>query len=189
MRRKPKRVKYRNLHARGSTIVYERILDIGTEKRRVKCHLGVADWDEAAAIRDALEVKLGVGSGLLRVECPSFAEAAAECLKELTHLAPTTREDREAMLADVGPLVGRFGAMRTDAICRVHLLDCPRVKSHCRPTVRRCALRSAPVRRPRSAPVRPRSPARAIVRPRGYREATSEGSPGVNVERARIARR
>lgn len=129
MKRKPRGMKSRNLFKRGSSIVYERIWN----GRRIKRSMGVDDWEDAAAIRDALEAKLGAGR-LPRVECPTFAEAAEECLKAFGHLAPTTRQDREAMLAvekvedgkvvkPAGPLVQTFGAMRLDAIRRVHLLD------------------------------------------------------------------
>jgi len=118
MRRKPKGVKYRNLHARGSVIVYERVL----HGRRIKRSLGVDDWHEAAAIRDALEARIGA-DGMPRVTCPTFAEAAETHLESLTHLAETTLEDRRAMLGKDGPLVEAFGAMRLDGIRRVHLLD------------------------------------------------------------------
>ncbi len=129
MKAKPKGLKYRNLHARGGSIIYERILG----GKRIKRSLGVDDWNEAAATRDALEVKLGVG-GVLRLECPTFGDAAASYLEQLSHLAATSADDYRAMLAveevkdgevisPAGPLVQRFGAMRLDAIRRPHLLD------------------------------------------------------------------
>lgn len=130
MKRKPTGLKYRNLHARGGSIIYERILN----GKRIKRSLGVDDWNEAAATRDALERQLGVGGPMLRIECPTFAEAAASHLEQLSHLAATSADDDHAMLGaekvedgqvvkPAGPLVARFGAMRLDAIRRVHLLD------------------------------------------------------------------
>ena len=118
MRKKPKGRKYRNLYARGSSIVYERIVG----GRRIKRSLGVDDWSEATAVRDALEEKIGTNT-LPRIAVPSFGEAAEAVLSELSHLAATTRDDREAMLAEDGPIVTRFGVMQLDAIRRPDLLD------------------------------------------------------------------
>src|SRR5262245_37093750 len=110
MKAKPKGRKYRNLFARGPTIVYERVLPGG---RRIKRSLGVDDWNEAAATRDALEAKLGIGGPVLRIECPSFAEAAQSYLDGLAHLSASTREDRGLYLraGRPGGLMQRFGAL------------------------------------------------------------------------------
>src|SRR5262245_56336269 len=80
---KPKGIKYRNLFARGGSIVYERIVGEGEQRKRIKRSLRVTDWSEAAATRDALERQLGIGGPVLRIEVPTFAEAAASRLQSL----------------------------------------------------------------------------------------------------------
>jgi len=130
MRRKPKGIRYRNLLPRGNTIYYEKVVD----EKLIRRSLGVDDWDEAARTGDALERKLGIGTEVLRIECPTFAEAARAVLDEPTTQKETTRDDLAAKLGvekvedgkvvkAAGPLVRHFGAMRLDAIRRVHLLD------------------------------------------------------------------
>jgi len=58
----------------------------------------VDDWNQAAAIRDALEAKMGAGK-LPRVESPTFGQIAKDYLSDgLGHLAPTTTDDVNSML-------------------------------------------------------------------------------------------
>jgi integrase len=115
VKRKPTGLKYRNLHARSDSIYYERIY----QKKRICLSTKTDDWAEAAAFRDLAEARMGIGrfGVALRVEAPRFAEFAKRYLEEDTsHLAPTTRGERDRMLAEDGPLLPTLGALRLDEI-------------------------------------------------------------------------
>ena len=92
MTRKPRGAKYRNLHARGGVIYYERVV---AGKRR-KISTKTSDWHEAAAFRDLFEQKKNIGVGVPMLDVPTFAEFAERYLAEHTgHLADTSRGLRE----------------------------------------------------------------------------------------------
>ncbi len=119
MKRKPKGLRYRNLYARGGSIVYERIL----KGRRIKRSLGVDDWAEAAAVRDALEAKIGVAT-LPISQMPTFSEMATKYTEEDTgHLAATTRTDRRLHLVVDGTVMRHLAAWRLDAITSATLRE------------------------------------------------------------------
>jgi hypothetical protein len=115
MKRKPTGLKYRNLHARSDSIYYERVW----QGKRFCLSTKTDDWTEAAAFRDLWEERKGLGrlGVALRAEAPRFAEFAAKYLEEDTsHLAPTTRGERDRMLTEEGPLLPTLGALRLDEI-------------------------------------------------------------------------
>ena len=113
MRKKPTGRKFRNLHARGSSIYYERV--VRGERHRFSTETG--DWERAAAVRDHYEAEvLRSSATALPLEVPRFAEFARRYLHEDTsHLAPTTRDDRKSYLREGGPL-SFFSEVRLDRI-------------------------------------------------------------------------
>lgn len=121
MKAKPKGARYRNLTARGSTIYYERVED----GRRVRHTLETDDWTVAAERRDAWEALHGTARApFIRREVPTFADLATRYLEEDTsHLAATTKRDRESALRENGPLLAFFGPRRMDEITPPLLRD------------------------------------------------------------------
>jgi integrase len=120
MTKKPKGMKYRNLHARSGVIYYER----EAAGERVKRTMGTDDWDKAAARRDLYLRQREDAPAPDPNPVPTFAILAARYLREAArHLAGSTREDRERMLSPDGLLVKHFGAMRADEVSRATLLD------------------------------------------------------------------
>jgi len=120
MKSKPKGQKYRNLYARKGAIYYQRVVN----GKRVRFSCETADWSEAARVRDIFEVKKGIGRLPVPIlePTPRFSELAARYLKTATHLADSTREDRELHLGESGELVAYFGDRRIDEITRGDLL-------------------------------------------------------------------
>jgi integrase len=119
---KPPGPKYRNLTARGDVIYYERWID--GERYRFSCE--TSDWNAAAVTRDLYEQRRAEdrGEGAARGARPTFAEFAMRYLVEDTsHLASTTRSDREALLGPEGSLVRYFGAKRLDEVTPPVLRD------------------------------------------------------------------
>jgi len=114
MKAKPKGPKYRNLHARGETIYYER----EAHGKRVKKSLETNDWTAAAARRDLYEESKGITlTGTLPDEVPLFVDFTKRYLEEDTsHLATTTRRHRNSYLRADGPLLSSFGTYHLDEI-------------------------------------------------------------------------
>ncbi len=114
MKKKPAGRRYRNLTARDGAIYYARVVD----GHRLRFSLETDDWIVAAAARDEYEQRKGIGRlPFLTLEAPTFAAFAKRYLAEDTsHLASTTRGDREAYLRENGPLVAFFGARKLDEI-------------------------------------------------------------------------
>lgn len=114
MKSKPKGAKYRNLHARGGVIYYEREI----AGRRIKLSTKTSDWDVAASFRDLYEQRKGIGRiPLPLLDVPRFEDVAKRYLEEDTgQLEWTTRAGREGHLAPAGPLVSYFGRRRLDEI-------------------------------------------------------------------------
>jgi len=114
MKKKPSGPRYRNLFARGGVIYYRR--KIGG--RRLKVSTATSDWSEAAAFRDLYEQRKGIGRLPLAIlDTPTFAAFATRYLAEDTsHLAGTTRADREGYLRPDGPLIRFFGGRKLDEI-------------------------------------------------------------------------
>jgi integrase len=120
MRSKPKGAKCRNLTERNGVIYYQRV--VAGKRVRFSCETG--DWSEAARVRDLYEAKKGIGRvpAPILEKAPRFRELAARYLKTATHLADSTREDRELQLGPNGPFVAYFGERRVDEISRGDLL-------------------------------------------------------------------
>ncbi|MEB2343180.1 MAG: tyrosine-type recombinase/integrase [Deltaproteobacteria bacterium] len=118
MKAKPKGAKYRNLTRRGAVVYFEAVLD----GQRVRFSTEEADWDAAAAVRDAYLRKRAERAG--REAAHTFGALAERYLKEATgHLSGTTRDDRDRVLGADGELRRYFGAMRASDIRRATLLD------------------------------------------------------------------
>jgi integrase len=120
MKRKPSGPKYRNLTVRGGIIYYQRV--VGGKRIRFSCETG--EWDEAARVRDLYEAKKGIGRvpAPILERAPRFHELAERYLKTATHLAESTRKDRELLLGEGSQLIGYFGERRVDEISRGDLL-------------------------------------------------------------------
>ena len=114
MRRRPRGPRYRNLLPRGSVLYYERVV----RGRRIRISTKTSDWDEAAAFRDLYEKRRGIADRAVPlVELPRFAAFSERYREEDTsHLAKTTRRDRDSYLRPEGPLLGFFGDFALDAI-------------------------------------------------------------------------
>ena len=95
-------------------IYYQRV--VGGQRIRRSTKTG--DWSEAAAFRDLYEQRKGIGRFPVPiVDAPRFADFAKRYLAEdVGHLATTTRQDRERLLGESGPLLPFFGARRLDEI-------------------------------------------------------------------------
>ncbi len=93
-------------------IYYQRVVD----GKRVRRSLDTDDWDVAATGRDLYEAKKQLGKLPLRVlEAPRLTDLAARYLAEDTsHLAVTTRTDRQRYLRPGGPILGPPGSRRLD---------------------------------------------------------------------------
>ena len=120
MKRKPSGSKYRNLIVRGGVIYYKRVVS----GKRIRFSCETDDWDEAARVRDLYEAKKGIGRvpAPILEQAPRFHELAERYLKTATHLAESTREDRELQLGEDSQLVAYFGQRRVDEITRGDLL-------------------------------------------------------------------
>ena len=120
MKSKPKGPKYRNLYARSGAIYYQRVVN----GRRVRFSCETADWSEAARVRDLFEARKGIGRLPVPIleAVPRFRELAARYLRTSTHLADSTREDREIFLRESSELIAYFGDRRIDEITRGDLL-------------------------------------------------------------------
>ena len=79
MRKKPKGTKYRNLHRRGETIYYERVVD----GRRLRVSTKESDWDFAAAVRDLYEQQTGINTSSPILDQYSFRVCAADYPKPM----------------------------------------------------------------------------------------------------------
>ena len=104
MRKKPKGRKYRNLHARGNVIYYER----EWRKKRTKQSTYTSDWEIAVAFRDDFEQKMGIGTSQLRIpRKTTFREFAKEryIREEVKNLAHTTQVERVRELRADGPIM------------------------------------------------------------------------------------
>ncbi len=114
MRKRPKSARYRNLLARGSVIYFERVV----RGRRIRISTKTSDWDEAAGFRDLYEKRKGIADRAVPiVALPRFEVFSARYLEEDTsHLAKSTRRDRDSYLRPEGPLLGFFGDFALDAI-------------------------------------------------------------------------
>ena len=115
MRKKPKGRKYRNLHARGNVIYYER----EWRKKRTKQSTYTSDWEIAVAFRDDFEQKMGIGTSQLRIpRKTTFREFAKEryIREEVKNLAHTTQVERVRELRADGPIMKFFGDYRLDEI-------------------------------------------------------------------------
>jgi len=121
MRKKPSGPKYRNLHARGASIYYERVID----GERIKFSCMTSDWAEAAAVRDLYELRRSESKGRSMAGTrPTFGDFAERYLKEATaHLAPTTLDDRKRMLGEDGRVRAYFGSYDLREITRPALLE------------------------------------------------------------------
>jgi integrase len=124
LKNKPKGRKYRNLYARGEVIHLEKRV----HGRRVRRSCKTNDWDVAAAVRDEYERQTGA-SRLPGLTMPKFADLADRYLEWTTHLAPTTQDDRRALLrpasskSSEGVLRAYFGRMPVDEIRKPLLLE------------------------------------------------------------------
>jgi len=116
MKRKPSGAKYRNLTARGGVIYYKRV--VAGRRIRFSCETG--DWNEAARVRDLYEAKKGIGRVPAPIldQAPRFHELAERYLKTATHLAESTRKDRELLLGEGSQLIAYFGERRVDEVSR-----------------------------------------------------------------------
>src|SRR5262245_59994991 len=114
LKAKPKGRKYRNLHARGGVIYYEKL--VGGQRIRISAK--TSSWEDAAAFRDIYEEHKRIGLGVvLRRDVPKLVEFATRYLEEDTkHLAPTTREERARYLKTAGSLLSRLGERRLDEV-------------------------------------------------------------------------
>jgi hypothetical protein len=110
VRAKPKGTKYRNLNRHGAVIYYDRTV----KGRRISFSTRTSDWNEAAAVRDLYEERRGVGTGMAPPrEAPRFSDFSQRYLTEsMGHLAPSTQDDRRAML---GPESGLTRSIREAA--------------------------------------------------------------------------
>ena len=121
---KPKGRKYRNLYSRGEVIWFEKL----ARGRRVRRSCKTTDWDLAAAVRDEWERQSGT-SRLLGVAVPTFSDLADRYLEWTTHLAPTTQDDRSALLRAAargkpeGALRAYFGQFPVDEIRKPLILE------------------------------------------------------------------
>lgn len=121
MKAKPKGAKYRNLHARGAVIYFERILD----GARVRFSTKTSDWDEAAAVRDLYLKRRSERRAQGRPPCPTFGAAAKSVLDWIDELresgavdgfaATTALVHRRSLAADT-LLVRSLGAKPLDEI-------------------------------------------------------------------------
>ena len=121
MKSKPKGAKYRNLNRHGGIIYYDRTV----KGRRISFSTRTSDWTVAASVRDLYEEKRGVGTGIaLPREAPWFSEFSRRYLSEsMGHLAPSTQDDRRAMLGPESGLTRSFGRLRLDQITRASLME------------------------------------------------------------------
>jgi hypothetical protein len=121
VRAKPKGAKYRNLNRHGAVIYYDRTV----KGRRISFSTRTSDWNEAAAVRDLYEERRGVGTGMAPPrEAPRFSDFSQRYLTESTgHLAPSTQDDRRAMLGPESGLTRSFGRLRLDQITRASLME------------------------------------------------------------------
>ena len=121
MKSKPKGAKYRNLNCHGGVIYYDRTV----KGRRICFSTRTSDWDEAAAVRDLYEEERRIGTGIAPLrEAPRFSEFAPRYLAEaISHLAPSTQDDRRAMLGPESGLTRSFGSLRLNQITRASLME------------------------------------------------------------------
>jgi integrase len=121
MKSKPKGAKYRNLNRHGGVIYYDRTV----KGRRISFSTRTSDWNEAAAVRDLYEERRGVGTGIAPPrEAPRFSDFSQRYLTEsMGHLAPSTQDDRRAMLGPESGLTRSFGKLRLDQITRASLME------------------------------------------------------------------
>jgi integrase len=121
MKKKPTGQKGRNLTARGGVIYYHRVID----GRRIRFSCETDEWSAAARVRDLYEAKKGIGRvpAPILEKAPRFHELAARYLKTATHLAESTREDRELQLGEDSQLVAYFGERRVDEVSRGDLIE------------------------------------------------------------------
>lgn len=123
MRKRPEGPRYRHLARVGNRIYYERRGKPGPDdprrRARVRLSCETDDWDVAAAWRDEYERRKGITDGVpfFTLEAPKFRDFAARYLAEdTTHIAGTTKRDRESQLREDGPLLRFFGECRLDEI-------------------------------------------------------------------------
>ncbi len=120
MRKKPKGTKYRNLHRRGDTIYYERVVD----GRRIRISTKESDWDFAAAVRDLYEKQKRINTAMPILDQHLFRDCAAAYLKTMGNRSGTYQDDHARMLdADTGLLTRWFGDLPIDLIGRGELLE------------------------------------------------------------------
>lgn len=93
MHKKPKGTKYRNLHRRGDTIYYERVV-VG---RRLRISTKESDWDVAAAVRDLYEQQKRVNTATPIFEQRLFRDCAETYLKTMGNRSGTYRDDHERL--------------------------------------------------------------------------------------------
>ena len=119
MKKKPAGAKYRNLVARGEVIYVERVVNV----KRTRFSTEESDWDKAAACRDLYDERKrqreAEAAAAAQAPLPSLREFVPRYLAgDLTYqkLAPTTKRDRNSVLAEGGPLLKHLGDLRLDAI-------------------------------------------------------------------------
>ena len=111
--KRPKSLRYRNLHFRGRAIYYERL--VGGQRHRLST--STQNWDLAAEVRDEYERRHGIDEdGVLQpLAVPTFGEFSQRYLKEDTqHLAPSTLGDLPGYLREGGPLADLNDQLITD---------------------------------------------------------------------------
>jgi len=124
MKNKPRGRKYRNLYARKEVIWLEKLV----HGRRIRRSCKTNDWDVAAAVRDEYDRQTGA-SRLRGLTVPKFSDLADRYLEWATHLAPTTQDDRRALLREAslkkpeGALRAYFGQLPVDEIRKPLLLE------------------------------------------------------------------
>ena len=120
MRKKLRGRKYRNLHAKGNAIIFEKVI----RGQRVRRSCRTDDWDVAAEVREHYERDLKTRP-FLPSQVPTFSEMTARYLEALPGygLKETTQEDRRQLLKDAGPILPTLGRMRLDQIGKRELLD------------------------------------------------------------------
>jgi hypothetical protein len=71
-------------------------------------------------VRDLYEAKKGIGRvpAPILEQAPRFHELAERNLKTATHLAESTRKDRELLLGEGSQLIAYFGDRRVDQVSR-----------------------------------------------------------------------
>lgn len=117
-RRSPK---YRNLYRDKSGIIYYERVANGVRVRR---STESRSWDDAAAVRDAIEETIGIKRGRRLAEVPLFEDYAAEYLaRGIGHLSPSTAEDHQKLLSGTGIVLARFHGYRLNEITRAHVFD------------------------------------------------------------------